>query len=331
MMRSSRRVHLKQVATLGMGSLLPSSPSFREILSYTKSQRMTKQNSPFYHFRIGAIEATVISDGQTLFPPHPLYAVNTTEKEVIKALESHFLPTDLYRLQCNALVLAMGNEKVLIDTGAGNTLGPGMGHLILHMSKAGIEPKSISTILITHCHLDHIGGLMHEGRPLFPNATLYISEQELNFWQAKNIDLNSMPIEESFKNNFKKAFHDNVLPLNDRINTFRFNEEIVAGIQAVETTGHSPGHTSYWIRSGSDSLLHTGDIFHHPAFDLEHPSWATAFDQDAPKAYKTRRKILDMASFERIPVMSYHMPFPALGHVFARGNQYGWEPAPWIL
>ncbi|MEO1098229.1 MAG: MBL fold metallo-hydrolase [Bacteroidota bacterium] len=292
---------------------------------------INRQNSPFYHFKIGAFRATVISDGQSLFPAYPMYAVNASEIEVTKNLQAFFLPTNDYLLQCNSLLLERGKEKILIDTGAGNSLGNGFGLLNKHLRLLNISGDQITSVLLTHCHLDHIGGLMINHNPSFPKATIYLNEKEWNFWSAKSVDLKSMPIEQEFRDNFKNAVATNLVPLNHHIKTFHDDEEIISGIHAVEANGHSPGHTCFWIKSSSDSLLHTGDIFHNPAFDLKNPDWATAFDQDAKQAYRTRIKILDMAVFERANIMSYHMPFPSFGHLTKKGKGYGWRPSNWII
>ncbi len=292
---------------------------------------MTLQNSPFYHFTVGTFKATIIADGQALFPAYPLYAVNASKEVVESALYQHFLPTDNYLLQCNCLYLENSQERILIDTGAGNTLGDGFGNLPQNLKKLGISKAQITAILLTHCHLDHIGGLMVNGQKAFPNATIYLSEQEWKFWSAQEIDLSSMPIEASFRKNFKDTANKNLQPLKKQIQTFKFGEEILSGIQTVKAIGHSPGHTCFLIGRGNDLLMHTGDIFHHPAFDLAHPNWTTAFDQDAQQAYKTRIKLLDMVATERIRVMSYHTPFPALGHLKKKENFYKWVAAPWRI
>ncbi len=326
----NRRDTLKTLTLAGIGLSLPL-PLLSKDNKDSNSMDIYRQNSPVYHFKIGKFKATVISDGQSLFPAHPLYAVNASKKEVAENLKAYFLPTEEYLLQCNSLLLERGTEKILIDTGAGNSLGDGFGLLNKHLKLLNISGEEITSVLLTHCHLDHIGGLMVNSKPSFPNATIYLHEKEWNFWSANSIDLKSMPIEQGFRDNFKNAVATNLIPLNNNIKTFRDGEEIINGIQVVAAQGHSPGHSCFWIKSGSDSLLHTGDIFHHPAFDLKNPYWATAFDQDAKQAYKTRIRILDMAVAERVNVMSYHMPFPSFGHLTRKGKAYGWLPSNWII
>lgn len=317
------------MAAIGLSlPLLLSSKNIKDTNFMTDNDR---RNSPLYHFKIGDFDASVISDGQSIFPAYPLYAVNATEAEVGKSLKDYFLPTKDYLLQCNCLLLEQGKEKILIDTGAGHNLGDGFGLLSKHLKLLNIKGDQINSVLLTHCHLDHIGGLMENGKASFPNATIYVNEKEWNFWSSNSIDLKNMQIEQAFRDNFKNAVITNLIPISENIKTFRDGEEIINGIQVVAANGHSPGHTCFWIKSGIDSLLHTGDIFHHPAFDLKNPDWATAFDQDAKQAYKSRIKILDMAISERLNVMSYHMPFPSFGHLTRKGKAYGWIPQNWVM
>ncbi|MEL7005486.1 MAG: MBL fold metallo-hydrolase [Bacteroidota bacterium] len=307
------------------------SPKIPGQINLNETPNMNFQNVAHYHFRIGEIEATALSDGQTLFPAYPSYAINANEEEVQATLKNHFFSTNLYRLQCTILHLKVSEKSILIDTGAGNTLGNDLGNLDANLRRAGIDPDEITDILLTHCHLDHIGGLMINNEAAFTNAIIHLSDKEWSFWSSKSIDLSGMPLDQSFRDNFIRAARNNLNPLADRIKTFRFNEEVISGIQAINAVGHSPGHTNYLIKSGEESLLHTGDIFHHNGFDLDHPKWATAFDQDIKKAYQTRKMVLDMASVDRIFLASYHMPFPSIGHVFKKGNSYGWVPSQWIL
>lgn len=287
-------------------------------------------NTAKYHFSIEQFQVTVISDGQTQFPAHPLYAVNAQAEEVMQTLEYHFLDNVNYTLQCNIFFIDNGKDKILIDTGAGISLGNELGKLLENLTKAGINPTEITAILISHCHLDHISGLVSdEGKPNFPNAKIFINETEWDFWRKENIDLSSMPIEDGFKQNFIGAVRTNLNPIQQNISTFKFGQEILNGILTVNAIGHSPGHTAFLISSNNESLLHTGDIFHHPAFDLKHPNWATAFDQDAKQAYETRLKILDQASFDKSFLTSYHMPFPALRHIRKSDNHYEWVNLNW--
>ena len=289
------------------------------------------RNSAHYSFPLGAFTATVVSDGQASFPAWPLYAPNATPTQVDEALTSRFLPPN-YLLQCNVLVLDTGSRRVLFDTGAGAMLGPSLGQLPGRLRAAGVDPDTITDVLLTHAHLDPVSGLVDAtGAPAFPNAAVRLAEAEWDFWRQADPDLSALPLPPEFRQNFTLAAHRNLLALQERIVPFRFGAEVVPGIAALDARGHSPGHAAFLLESQGQRLLHLGDVFHHEAFDLAHPHWATAFDHDVKQAYQTRCRLLDQAVQERALVLAYHAPFPAAGHVRVLGQGYGWEATPWLV
>jgi len=261
---------------------------------------------------------------------HPLYAANATREEVEATLERHHLPTDAYLLQCNALVVRSGKHTVLIDTGAGRTLGEGFGSLPSHLQDAGVGPEAVDTVVLTHGHLDHVGGITKgDGSLTYPNAQFYIHEAEWAFWRADGVDLSGTALEEDFRDNFRQAARGNLSAIKGRVQLFNYGEQILPFVKTVAAPGHTPGHVALLLGSGEKTLLHLADVIHHPAFDLAHPSWRTAFDQDADEACRTRLSLLDKTAHERSLVTAYHLPFPALGYVRKEGNAYSWDAAPW--
>lgn len=287
-------------------------------------------NATYYHFTLGDLRLTVVGDGQGELPPHPLYVTNATLEEVETTLERHRLPTDIYLLQCNALVVRSGGHTVLIDTGAGRTLGEDFGFLPAHLKDAGIEPKAVDTVVLTHGHLDHVGGItQRDGSLTYSNAQFYIHEAEWAFWLADKIDLSGMTVDEGFRDNFRNAARENLSAIKERVQLFAYGEQILSFVKTVAAPGHTPGHTALLLGSGENTLLHLADVVHHPAFDLEHPSWRTAFDQDADEAHRTRLSLLDKAAHERSLLFAYHLPFPALGYIRKEGEAYCWDATPW--
>jgi len=289
-------------------------------------------NAAIYSFKIGEFNAVSISDGQVAFPPYPTYAPNATKEAVEQSLRENFMPVDLYTLNLNALFVDTGRDKVLIDTGAGKELGTQLGHLVNNLKAAGIQPEQIDTVVISHGHPDHIGGLVSEDRLLrFPNAQHFIAEAEWNFWTDEQINFGGMRIDDNFKKVFINAARTHLLPLTKQVTLFTPGCEIVPGIHTVTAPGHTPGHCAILVSSGNAQLLHAADTFHSQAFDLDNPDWATAFDLEPDRAYKTRLRILDQAVVDRTLLMAYHMPFPGIGHVRMKNGRYGWVPTPWLL
>jgi glyoxylase-like metal-dependent hydrolase (beta-lactamase superfamily II) len=280
---------------------------------------------PNPHFSIGTFTISIISDGETNVPVFPTFAINANKEEVVQILKNNSMDQETYLLQCNIMYINNGQDKILIDTGAGKILGNNLGKLLGNLANLGVDNKDINKILLTHCHPDHIGGLVSEdGNLNFPNAEVYINETEWDFWRKSNIDLS--PIKnEHVRSNMLKGINMNLKPIDAHIKTFKYNQEVISGITAVDAAGHSPGHTAFLIFSDNESLLHTADVFHNPVFDLSHPHWSTLFDYDVKKSYATRLKILDQACSDKSLISAYHVPFPGLGIVSKNSNAYEWH------
>lgn len=209
-------------------------------------------------------------------------------------------------------------------------MGEDFGLLSKHLRDAGVEPESIDTVVLTHGHLDHVGGITKaDGSLTYPNARFYIHKAEWAFWLSNEIDLSGMVVEEGFRENFRKAARENLGAIKGRVQLFNDDEQILPFMRTVAAPGYTPGHTALLLGSGENLLLHLADVIHHPAFDLEHPSWRTAFDQDADEAYRTRLSLLDKVAREGSLVIAYHLPFPALGSVRNEGDAYSWDAVPW--
>ena len=294
--------------------------------------RTLRTNAAAYRFRVGAFDILSVSDGQAVFPPFPNYAPNADATEVERVMRGWFLPHDQYTLNVNALLVDTGEERILIDTGAGAVIGPALGRLPEHLKAAGVRPEDVDVVIMTHGHFDHIGGLLlADGSPAFPNARYLVPQAEWSYWTAPDLTLSELELDEGFRQLFIETASRNLEAIADQVKTFRAEDEIIPGFQAVAAPGHSPGHTALNIFSQGEELLHVADVFHHEGFDLEHPRWQTAFDHNPDLAFKTRRRILDRAVADRMLVMAYHAPFPGLGYVRALGDRYGWEPLPWRL
>jgi glyoxylase-like metal-dependent hydrolase (beta-lactamase superfamily II) len=218
-----------------------------------------------------------------------------------------------------------GKELILFDSGNGVKGQPATGHLANEMKAAGVDPEQIDIVVITHCHPDHIGGLMTDGKPLAPKARYFIGETEYQFWSSP--DRANGPT-----TNAAKIVEANVVPLKDKMTFVKNESEVVSGIRAVEAFGHTPGHMAWHVESQGKRLLIGADFCNHYVLSLNHPRWHVSFDADKDQAGATRVKLLDMVSAERIPFTSYHMPFPSVGFVErAGGSSYRFVPASYQL
>jgi glyoxylase-like metal-dependent hydrolase (beta-lactamase superfamily II) len=224
------------------------------------------------------------------------------------------------------VVVNTGGQLVLIDTGTGGQFPGPSGSFMANLAAAGIDPKAIDVILISHFHADHINGIRDkDGRMVFPNAEIHVPAAEWAYWMD---DANMMKAAEAARPvwlNVRRIFRD----IAGKVNRFEGGKELVSGITAVLTPGHTPGHTSYLVASGHESMLVLGDVTNNPYLFLRHPDWQGSFDVDGPLAVATRRKVFDRASADRTLLQGYHFPFPAVGYVNKTATGFELVPATW--
>jgi glyoxylase-like metal-dependent hydrolase (beta-lactamase superfamily II) len=285
----------------------------------------------WYRFRVGNFEATVISDGHLPLgrPADGFPSAPAAEMEAI--LRAAFLPTDSVLLEQNVLVVNTGRQLVLFDTGMGESMGrdsqmfgPTTGRMLRNLRAAGIEPAQIDVVALTHAHCDHCWGLVDaQGNRVFPNAQVAISEADLRFWTD---DANRRG--PAFMNVFVEGAQRNLRAYRDRMIMVRDGAEVVPGISAIATPGHTVGHHVYAVTSEGRTVVNTGDLAHHHAIMLTQPSWEFGYDTDPAQSARSRTRFLERAASERLALLSYHFPWPGLGHVGRQGQGFAWVPAP---
>jgi glyoxylase-like metal-dependent hydrolase (beta-lactamase superfamily II) len=282
-----------------------------------------RQSPGFFRFNIGDIEVTTLHDGQTNFEVNAGRFPNANPDDVIKLMESQFIPARPGVSPFNTVVVNTGGRLVLIDSGFNNNGAPTTGRMAENMVAAGINPAQISTVLVSHFHPDHINGIRNrEGQLVYPNAELIVHGREIGHYMD---DARMSATPEGARGPFtvaRRVFS----PIMGSVKQAEWGKEWAPGITAVQSDGHTPGHTSFVISSGNRTLLVMGDAVNDPRVFGRNPDWHFGFDMDRAGAVATRKRMLDMASADRMQVSFYHASFPATGHIVKNGNAYDWFP-----
>ncbi len=285
-----------------------------------------EQASGYYRFDIGNFKCACLSDG-TLSLPAQFLARDLPKEKLDTFLNRYYLPTDTNTSQTNLTLIDTGEKLVLFDVGSGPNFQNSAGKLPDLLETIGIAPEDIDAVVITHAHPDHVWGLIDEFEeaPRFANAHYYINAVEYDFWNSDDI----LTRLHQQLHSFALAAQRNLKPVADRMTFIKPGEEFITGIQALDTSGHTPGHTSYLVTSDKDTLLVTGDALTHFVVSLQRPQWQPVTDMDGDQAVTTRKKIADMAATDRLRVIGYHFPFPGVGHIGREKDSYRWIPDAW--
>lgn len=287
----------------------------------------TISNPYVYRFAIGEFEAWSISDGYGTFkqgvtnkmwPP-------ADHAEMSKALAFLGERPDDMTLYVNILLLRKDKEVILVDAGFGPQKNPTWGWLANAMDSIGIAFADVTHVMLSHSHMDHIGGLASGGKILFPNAAVHVLREELEFWRGKDPDFSKSHRTDDIKGmirNVRGSF-DTLQP---NLVIHRDGDQILdSSITILAAPGHTDGHAIFRIKSGSHSLLHISDLAHNHVLMLENPNWFIEFDHNPEVAVATRKKVFAEIAATRELVYGFHLPWPGLGVVIPNGkNGYQW-------
>jgi glyoxylase-like metal-dependent hydrolase (beta-lactamase superfamily II) len=267
-------------------------------------------------FGLGGFTVTVFRDGMRKGDgPYPIFGANQDAATVEALLAENFLPAKQFVNSFSPTLVQTGSETILFDTGLGAGARPGMGNLAALLAASGVRPEDVTVVALTHMHGDHVGGLMENGVPAFPNARYVASAAEYDHW-TKVADAEA-----------GKTVAANVVPLAEKMTFLNDGDTVAPGITAMAAHGHSPGHTIFMLESDGRTLVLTGDTANHYVLSLQRPDWEVRFDMDKAAAAATRKKVFGMLAADRIPFVGYHMPFPAVGFVEAFGEGFRYVPA----
>lgn len=325
-MELTRRHALAGAAALAAVPLLPKAPA------RAAAPLADKQAPSFYRYKVGDAQVNAISDGVNTFPLPNTFVLNASKDEINAALEKAFLPKDKMSIHFSPLVINTGGKLVVVDTGN----GPGafasskgnVGQFASNMASAGLDPKAIDIVVISHFHGDHINGLLTaDNMPAFPNAEVLVPAAEWKYFMDDGEM--SKQATDRMKGVFANARRVFDAGLKKKVTPYEAGKDVAPGLQAVATLGHTPGHSSFILSSGSDKVFIQSDVTNHPTLFVTHPGWHLMFDQDPAMAETTRRKVYDMLVADKMRVQGFHFPFPANGYVSKDGSGYQLVPAPW--
>jgi glyoxylase-like metal-dependent hydrolase (beta-lactamase superfamily II) len=286
--------------------------------------QLRAQAPGWYRIMLGDFEVTALSDGSHTFPVDTVMQGMGPEA-IAGALAREELRVPLQG-SINAFLVNTGKRLILIDTGAGRLYGPCCGRLLASLRAAGYRPEQVDLVLLTHLHKDHVGGILQDGRPAFPNAVVRAARPDADYWRDPEQQARAPDFLSSFFDSARAALAPYAAAQRFQAFDPASEQELTPGIRARALPGHTPGHTGYLVQSQGKSLLVWGDIVHVAAIQLGHPEVTLKYDSDAADARRARRDLLERAAAGHLLVGAAHIAFPGLGHVRREGGGYAWIP-----
>lgn len=267
---------------------------------------------------VGDGELIVVADGSMTLPVGFSFPDVPTQ-EIDALLSAAAMPTDAITNDCNVTFLRRGDRLAAFDVGAGANFMPTTGKLLGNLADAGIDPAEVTDVIFTHAHPDHLWGLTDDFDELvFPNAAYQIGQAEWDFWTSPNA-IDAMPED---RKTFAVGAQNRLSAIKDRVAFFKPGDEVLSGVEAIDTGGHTPGHTSFMVHGNGDPVLVVGDAVINAVISLQRPDWPTASDQDPDRGVKTRLALLDRLAADKARVIGFHFPHPAAGIIERQGSAY---------
>ena len=282
-----------------------------------------------YALRIGEIDVLVISDG-VLPLPTKMLGHNADASVRAAWLKDMFLPPDAFDWSLNVVVARSGDQTILIDAGLGldpDLNLPRAGQLARRLEAAGIDLGAVTDVVLTHMHMDHVGGLLVDGVKdrLRPDLRIHVAAAEVAFWESPDFTHVVMP--PGFPEALRLAAKRFVKEYGSELRLFDAEHEVAPGVVVRRTGGHTPGHSVVRLASGDDRLTSAGDAVFTVGFD--HPDWHNGFEHDPEEAARIRIHLLQELAASGEFLLATHLPFPSVGRVAVDGDVFRWVPAFW--
>lgn len=304
---------LSRRIALTAGASLPFAAAFLAGASSAQAAApMLGASSQMYNrFKLGGFEVTALLAGTRTVTDDPqgIFGMNVDTDTFQAVSDANFIPSDKAQFYFTPTVVNTGSELVLFDTGLNGAGITGA------LAAAGYTPDQIDVVVITHMHGDHIGGMLTDGTATFPNARYVTGQVEFDAWASQD----------------NERFEGNVRPLAEQFTFIGDGGSVASGITGMAAFGHTPGHMTYMIESDGAQLVLIADLANHPVWSLAYPDWEVRFDMDKAAAAASRRNVLGMLAADKVPMIGYHMPFPALGYVDTRDDGFRYVPASYQM
>lgn len=277
----------------------------------------------WYRMTLGDFEITALNDGTVQLPVDKLLT-NAKPGTITALLARAYLKAPV-ETSVNGYLINTGSKLILVDTGAAGLFGPTLGKLVANLKASGYQPEQVDEIYITHMHPDHVGGLVADGKRVFPNAIVRADSHEAEYWFSP-ANLEAAPADA--KGFFQGAMASlNPYVASGQLKLFDGETELAPGIKAIPAPGHTPGHTIYAVESQGNRMVLWGDLMHVAAVQFARPTVTIAFDTDSKKAMPQRQKNYADAAKKGYYVGVAHVAFPGIGRLRADGSGYTWVPA----
>ena len=312
---------MPQFATLTLAALLSFAPLAQAQVPMAKGQA-----PGWYRMMLGSFQVTALSDGTVALPVDKL--LTQVPAKTLESLLAHAYLKAPVETSVNAYLIHTGTKLVLIDAGAAGLFGPTLGKLLSNLKAAGYQPEQVDEIYITHMHPDHVGGLVADGKMVFPNAIVRADMREGSFWlSSENMDKAPADAKGSFQGAMASL---NPYVAAGKLKPFDGETDLVPGIRAIPARGHTPGHTIYAVESQGNKLVVWGDLMHVAAVQFAMPSVTIQFDTDPKAAAPQRQMNFADAAKQGYLVAMAHDSFPGIGKLRADGKGYEWLPTNYV-
>ncbi|WP_298935254.1 MBL fold metallo-hydrolase [uncultured Ruegeria sp.] len=306
-------INLTRRAALGAAAALPFASAAAPVFAAGSDN---KANSTIAKsFQMGDFTVTTLLDGSLPRDgAQEIFGGGASDEDFAKVSADNFISPDVAQFFFTPTLVNTGAEMVLFDTGLGQ------GGIQAALADAGVTPDQIDIVVLTHMHPDHIGGMTTDDAPTFPNASYITAASEYDFWAAQEAG-----------NRVGDLVAAKVTPLAEKMTFIEDGGDVVSGVTAMAAFGHTPGHMVYHLESNGQRLILTADLANHYVWSFAHPEWEVRFDMDKAAATESRRNVLGLLAADKVPMIGYHMPFPAAGYVESRGDGFRFVPVSYQM